>query len=630
MMRGSRGPFRSGIGRAHYSGLVSFRALRAGRPCDTLSPPMSLYLKRDTRCGELSRKDVGRKVVLSGWAHRRRDHGNLIFVDLRDRSGLCQIVFRPEVSADAHREAKEIRSEFVLAVEGEVVARGDGNANPALPTGEIEVVVSGYELLNRSEAIPFQLDEADAVSEELRLKYRFLDLRREPLQRRLRLRHRIALAARNYLDAHGFLELETPMLTRATPEGARDYLVPSRVHPGAFYALPQSPQLFKQIFMISGFEQYFQIVRCFRDEDLRADRQPEFTQIDIEASFIQPSFIYETIEGMMREFFHVAGLPYPAEVPRISYREAMDIYGSDAPDARYELKLQDLTEIMKGSPYRIFAQAAAEGGRVRGLTVPGGSRYSRREIDELEERAKKLGAGGLAWMKRVDGRLAGPAAKGLGESAESVAGTMGIEADGLALMVAGGVDQSARILGDLRKEIARREKFALDGKWALLWVTDFPLFEVRPEDKRLVSCHHPFTSPLPEDAARIESAPLEVRAQAYDLVLNGWELGGGSVRIHDERLQRRIFTALQLSPEEAEEKFGFFLSALRFGAPPHGGIALGLDRTIALLTGSTSIRDVIAFPKTTSATCLLTGSPGRVDAGQLADLHIRTVLPSGE
>lgn len=588
---------------------------------------MSLYHQRDTRCGELSRKDVGRKVILAGWAHRRRDHGNLIFVDLRDRSGLCQIVFRPELSAEAHRSAKEIRSEYVLAVEGEVVAREGPNVNPSLPTGEIEVAVSSYELLNRAEPIPFQLEEAGGVSEELRLRYRFLDLRREPLQRKLTLRHRISLAARNYLDAHGFLELETPMLTRATPEGARDYLVPSRVHPGSFYALPQSPQIFKQIFMVSGFERYFQIVRCFRDEDLRADRQPEFTQIDIEASFIKPSFIYETVEGMMREIFHVADLPYPSSVSRLTYREAMDTYGSDAPDARYGLELQDLTERVKESPYRIFAGAAAEGGRVRALVVPGGAGFSRREVDQLEEQAKRLGAGGLVWMKRSGGKLTGPAAKGLGETAESLAESMGLEDGGLALMVAGEEDPSAKILGELRREVARRQEMDLKNRWSLMWVTDFPLFEIRPEDRRLVSCHHPFTSPRMEDVASIESDPLSVRAQAYDLVLNGWELGGGSIRIHDESLQRRIFTALKLSREEAEEKFGFLLSALRFGAPPHGGIALGLDRTVALMTGSTSIRDVIAFPKTTSATCLMTGSPSAVDQGQLKDLNIRTVLP---
>jgi aspartyl-tRNA synthetase len=588
---------------------------------------MSLYLKRDTRCGELTRRDVGRTVVLTGWARRRRDHGSLIFVDLRDRSGICQVVFRPEVSPSAHAGAKEIRVEYVLALEGEVVARAAENVNAALPTGEVEVVVSRLEILNRCEPVPFQLDEADAVSEELRLKYRFLDLRRDPLQRRLALRHRVALCVRNYLDAHGFLELETPMLTRATPEGARDYLVPSRVHPGSFYALPQSPQLFKQIFMVAGFERYFQIVRCFRDEDLRADRQPEFTQIDIEASFIAPSFIFETVEGMMREVFHTTDLPFPPSVPRMTYREAMDLYGSDAPDARYDLRLVDLTEKVRGGPHRIFAETADAGGRVRGLAVPGGARYSRRELDELEEQARRLGAGGLAWMKRTETGLAGPAAKGLAESAPSIAEALGLERDGLALLVAGKTDPSARVLGEIRKEIARRERLDLGGKWALLWVTDFPLFEVRPEDGRLVACHHPFTSPRPDDAGRIESDPLSVRAQAYDLVLNGWELGGGSVRIHEESLQRRIFAALKLTPEESEEKFGFFLTALRYGAPPHGGIALGLDRTVALLTGTTSIRDVIAFPKTTSATCLMTGSPGRVDPDQLEDLHIRPIPP---
>jgi len=587
-----------------------------------------LRLTRDTHCGTLTTERIGSTATLTGWVHRRRDHGNLIFVDLRDRSGLCQVVFRPEVSEAAHKVAKEIRSEYVLAVKGKVVAREEGNVNPSLPTGEIEVVAEEMELLNRSEPIPFQLDEADAVSEELRLKYRYLDLRRPKLQKTLALRHRISLAARNYLDKRGFLELETPMLTRSTPEGARDYVVPSRVHPGSFYALPQSPQIFKQIFMVSGFERYFQIVRCFRDEDLRADRQPEFTQIDIEASFIDPEFIYETVGGMMKEIFDVSGNPFPEEIPAISYREAMDTYGTDAPDARYGLLLKNVTEIVKDGPFRVFAEAAARGETIRGFTIPGGAKYSRREVDGLEEQAKGLGAAGLAWMKRADGALSGPAAKALAGTAEAVAAAMDLADGGLCVLLAGKGDEGARILGTLRKEIARREKLATAGKWAMMWVHEFPLFEIRPEDGRIVSCHHPFTSPLPEDLGILESDPLRVRARAYDLVLNGWELGGGSIRIHDEAVQRRIFSVLKLTPEQSEEKFGFFLSALRFGAPPHGGIALGVDRIVALMTGAPSLRDVIAFPKTTSATCLMTGSPAPIDPQQLKELRIRLVDPA--
>jgi aspartyl-tRNA synthetase len=584
-------------------------------------------LKRDTPCGSLTRGDVGRSVVLTGWVHRRRDHGNLIFVDLRDRSGLCQVVFRPEESEAAHREAKDLRSEYVVAVAGKVVARDAANLNPNLPTGEVEVVATDIDLLNRAEPIPFQLDDAEEVSEELRLKYRFLDLRRPKLQRTLGLRHKITIAVRNYLDARGFLELETPMLTRSTPEGARDYVVPSRVHPGSFYALPQSPQLFKQLFMVAGFERYFQIVRCFRDEDLRADRQPEFTQIDIEASFIEPPFIYELVEGMMREVFKAAERPYPDTIHRLTYREAMDAYGTDAPDMRFGLLLRNVTDKVRGGPHRIFAEAAAKGQFVRGMTVPGGGRYSRKEIDELEEHAKRFGAAGLAWMKRANGELSGPAAKGLAATAPSVAEALALEEGGVAFLVAGERDPSARALGEVRKEISRREKLTAGAPWALAWVYDFPLFEIRPEDKRIVSTHHPFTSPVPEDLPILESRPLDVRARAYDIVLNGWELGGGSIRIHDEATQRRIFNVLNLTPEQSEEKFGFFLGALRYGAPPHGGIALGLDRTVALMTESPSLRDVIAFPKTTSATCLMTRSPAPIEQDQLDDLHIRTVVP---
>ncbi len=581
-------------------------------------------LAERTGCGALRGSDTGREVTLAGWVHRRRDHGNLIFIDLRDRSGLCQIVLNPVNNAEAHRIAKDVRSEFVLAVSGTVVRRGDENVNPNMPTGEIEVVVRGFRILNRSEVPPFPLgEEGVETSEDLRLKYRYLDLRREPLQRALTLRHRISIEVRKYLDEAGFLELETPMLTRSTPEGARDYVVPSRVHPGMFYALPQSPQIFKQLFMIAGFEKYFQIVRCFRDEDLRADRQPEFTQIDIEASFVEPEAIHGLVEGLMARVFDAAGLPFPETIPHLSYRQAVDRYGTDAPDLRFGVEIEDLGDVASGSGFPVFERSLESGGVVRGLRVEGGARYSRRELDDLTEHARRFGADGLVYLKRTESEVQSPALKHLGpERASILMDRLGARAGDLALVVAGPLESTAKALGALRLEVIRREKIRPAREWALAWVVEFPMFELRPEDRSITPTHHPFTSPLPEDLDIMESRPLDVRARAYDLVLNGWELGGGSIRIHDGEVQQRVFKLLGLTPEQAREKFGFFLQALRFGAPPHGGIALGLDRIVALLTRSPSLRDVIAFPKTTSATCLMTGSPGVIEQDQLDQLRL--------
>jgi aspartyl-tRNA synthetase len=574
--------------------------------------------------GDLRASDVGLEVTLLGWVHRMRDLGALVFVDLRDRHGLTQVVVRDDEALVA--AAKRLRAEFVIGVRGTVRPRSEDAVNPRMATGAIEVVARELRLLNEAKTPPFQITEDVAASEDLRLRYRYLDLRRPHLQANLGLRHRVALATRRHLDSQGFWEIETPILTKSTPEGARDYLVPSRVHPGHFYALPQSPQIFKQLLMIAGTDRYFKIVRCFRDEDLRADRQPEFTQIDIEMSFARPDLVFAMVEPLMQAVFEVIGRSIAVPFRRMTYADAIAQYGSDKPDLRCDLRIRDFSPAFGDSTFGPFREAVACGNRVRGFVVPGASRYSRRELDELVEQAKQLGAAGLVWARRNDtGVLQSPALKAIGEAALAgiMAGAGCAERD-LLLLASGSADGVSRMLGQLRLALARKEGLLKPDEFAFTWVVEFPLFEWDEHERRFVSVHHPFTSPRPEDEARLEADQGQVRAQAYDLVLNGSEIGGGSIRIHDASLQARIFRLLSISDEEAKARFGFFLEALDYGTPPHGGIALGLDRIVAILAGEPSIRDVIAFPKTTAAVDLMSGAPSDVDPRQLDELHIRS------
>lgn len=582
--------------------------------------------KRTIDCGRLRSADAGKQVVLNGWVARRRDHGGLIFIDLRDRSGLVQVVFTPEQDAQVFAAAEDLRLEYVVAVWGKVRLRPDGTENAEMETGAVEVVADRLLVLSEAKTPPIYISDKTTanVEEGVRLRYRYLDLRRAEMQSQLITRHRVVQLVRNFLDQNGFLEIETPMLTKSTPEGARDFLVPSRVNPGRFYALPQSPQLFKQLLMVAGFERYFQIVRCFRDEDLRADRQPEFTQIDLELSFLDRDLLLGLMEEMMALIYReIKGIDLPRPFPRLSYDEAMNRFGSDKPDTRFGLELIDLTDLLRESEFKVFSRVIQTGGLIKAIKIPGCGDYTRRELDELAPRAAAYGAAGLAYFLFTAEGVKSPVAKFLRE--EEVAGikTRIAANDGdLLLVVADKPAVVAAALGGLRLEFGRRLGLIDESKNNFLWVVDFPLLEFDEEEGRYVAVHHPFTSPCEEDLALLETEPGRVRANAYDLVQNGVELGGGSIRIHRRDVQERMFAALGFSKEDAQEKFGFLLEAFEYGTPPHGGIAFGLDRLIMLLTGAGSIRDVIAFPKTASATCLMTGAPSAVAPHQLRELHV--------
>jgi aspartyl-tRNA synthetase len=594
-------------------------------------------LKRTHSCGSLRKEDVGKDVTLMGWVARRRDFGELTFVDLRDREGLTQVVFNAEDPSGAHAKAKDLRGEFVIAVVGEVLLRDESQRNPKIATGDVEVRARELYIFNDARTLPFQLETvtSDALaSEDLRLKYRYLDLRRPQMQANLRLRHRVLAEIRSYMDSQGFTEIETPILIKSTPEGARDYIVPSRIQPGKFFALPQSPQLFKQLCMIAGLDKYFQIARCFRDEDLRADRQPEFTQLDIEMSFASPDQIYSLVEGLFERVFRLVGVELQVPFPRFSFAEVMARFGSDKPDLRIEgMELQDLSAALVGTTFPPYASALETGGEVKGIVVRGGSSLSRKTLDELQEFGKRYGAAALAWIKLGD-ELASSLLKALGEELVTrVAQVAGAQKGDAILIVAGKPKTVAATLGALRNEVARREKLIPDNLFAPLWVTDFPMFEYHEEDGRYYSMHHPFTSPIDEDLQLLERAVEggetellgKIRTKAYDPVVNGVELASGSIRIHRRDVQRLVFKALGLSTEEARSRFGFFLDALEYGTPPHGGIAPGIERLMMVLVPTDNIRDVMAFPKTASAADLMIDAPGEVDQKQLEELHLRVV-----
>jgi aspartyl-tRNA synthetase len=577
-------------------------------------------LTRTHTCGALRADDVGADVTLLGWVHRVRDLGGVTFLDIRDRAGIAQVVVRDNDALMAI--AKRLRSEYVIGVLGVVQRRSDETVNAKIVTGEVEVLAREIRVLNEAKTPPFQIAEDSQVSEDVRLRYRYLDLRRPRLQSSMALRHRVTMATRKYFDANGFLEIETPILAKSTPEGARDFLVPSRVHPGEFYALPQSPQIFKQILMIAGMDRYFQIVRCFRDEDQRADRQLEFTQIDVEMSFARPETVYNVIEPLMREIFKEIGHDVGLPLRRMPYAEAIARYGSDKPDLRCGLEIRDLSDVFRNSEFRVFKQIVADGGTVRGFAVPGGNRYSRSQLDALVDQAKSIGFTGLIWVRPGEPPLSSVKSLGPGTLVPAL-DRAGATSDDLLLMAAGPAEATSKLLGQLRLAIAKKENLLNPADFQFLWVTDFPLLEYHEEDGRWYSMHHPFTSPRDEDVDHIETDPGSVRAKAYDLVVNGSEIGGGSVRIHDAALQARIFQRLGIEEEQAKLQFGFFLEALTYGTPPHGGIALGVDRLVAILAGETSIREVIAFPKTANAIDLMAGAPSPVDAKQLRELHLK-------
>jgi aspartyl-tRNA synthetase len=576
-------------------------------------------------CGEVTEKTIGEKVTLKGWVQKRRDLGGLIFIDLRDRTGIVQIVFNPDVSTEALAIAEKVRNEFVLDIVGTVIAREEGTVNNNLKTGKIEVQAEQVTIINEAKTPPFVIADQTDVSEDVRLKYRYLDLRRSVMFDTFKMRHQVTKAMRDFLDGEGFLDVETPILTKSTPEGARDYLVPSRVHEGEFYALPQSPQIFKQLLMVGGFERYYQIARCFRDEDLRADRQPEFTQVDIEMSFMSQEDIMSLMENMVQKVMKdVKDLDVTLPFPRMPYHEAMARFGSDKPDTRFGMELVDLSEIVKDSSFKVFASAVATGGQVKAINVKdSASKYSRKDIDALTEFVARYGAKGLAWLKAEEDGLKGPISKFISEEdQQALYAALSVEAGDLLLFVADKTSVVADALGALRMKLGKELQLIDLSKFNFLWVTDWPLLEYDEEAGRYFAAHHPFTMPVREDFELLDSAPEKVRAQAYDLVLNGYELGGGSLRIFERHVQEKMFSILGFSKEEAMEQFGFLLEAFEYGTPPHGGIALGLDRLVMLLAGSSNLRDTIAFPKTASASCLLTDAPGSVSEAQLDELHL--------
>jgi len=582
-------------------------------------------LRRTHNCNDLGAENLGQEVTLMGWVLRRRDHGGVIFIDLRDRWGITQIVFNPEVNKDVHAKAHQLRNEWVLAIKGQVERRPDDMENSKLKTGAIEILVSELRILNTSETPPFPLDEDTEVSDNIRLQYRYLDLRRPEVAGNLILRHQALQNVRNYLNDNNFLEIETPMLTRSTPEGARDYLVPSRVNSGKFFALPQSPQLFKQILMMSGMDRYYQIVKCFRDEDLRADRQPEFTQIDMELSFVDEEEIISIVEGMISSVFKATiDVDLTLPIKRMSYDEAMNRFGTDRPDTRFGFELVDLTELLDGCGFKVFNTIIEKGGAVKAINAKGCAHFSRKDLDDLTEYASRFGARGMAWIKIKEDEWQSPITKFFSdEEIKSMGEALDAEPGDLILFGADKLSTVHQVLAELRLELARRLELIEEGTYDFLWITDFPMFEYDDEAKRYTAVHHPFTAPFEDQLDLLESDPGAVKSRAYDLVLNGNEIGGGSIRIHTPAVQEKVFKALGIDEEEAQEKFGFLLKALTFGAPPHGGIAFGVDRLIMLLTGAASIREVIAFPKTQKATCLLTEAPAPVQRKQLTELHLR-------
>lgn len=590
-------------------------------------------LKRTHRCTELTVADVGKEVVVMGWVQRRRDLGKLIFITLRDRTGIIQVVFNSETNPELHAKASQVRSEYVLAVRGVLARRSEEAINRNMKTGEIEVIATELRILNKSETPPFHIEENSDANEVLRLKYRYLDLRRPNLQKNLILRHRIAKIARDYFDENGFLEIETPFLTKSTPEGARDYLVPSRVHPGKFYALPQSPQIFKQLLMVAGFDRYMQIVKCFRDEDLRADRQPEFTQIDLEMSFVDMDDVIAVNEGFVSRLFReTLGIDIPVPFRRLTYAEAMERFGSDKPDTRFGLELVNVSDIVAESGFRVFRDAVESGGSVRAINAKGAApKFSRKDIDALGEIAKTYKAKGLAWIAVEGDGIRSPIAKFLTEAEmEAIRERLSAEPGDLLLFVADRDEIVFDALGHLRLELGEKLSLIDHSRFDVLWVTEFPLLEYDEEEKRWVAKHHMFTAPMDEDIEYLDTDPGRVRSKAYDLVINGYEVGGGSIRIHSQELQARMFSVIGLSEEQARDRFGFMLEAFRYGTPPHGGMAYGLDRLTMLIAGTSNIRDVIAFPKVQTAACLMSNAPDFVEEKQLEELHIKTVIEESE